>query len=128
MTLEQFKKATKEELKEYGKTLPIGETCDKEGRVIISNDAGYSWSESTWDDKGNRLTYKDNDGFWLESTYDDKGNRLTHENSAGSWHEHTYDENGNEIAYKTCKSFYGIKGKEVSKEEYEKFKKGDKNA
>ena len=74
-----MKRMTREELKAYGETLPLGSTYDAQGRV---------------------LTYKDSNGYWRERTYDAKGYVLTHKSSNGYWREYTRDEQGNELTYK----------------------------
>ncbi|MFJ1495957.1 hypothetical protein AB0R99_00110 [Erwinia amylovora] len=42
MTLKQFKEATPKQLNEYGKTIPLGETYDKNGKLVTyKNSYGY---------------------------------------------------------------------------------------
>ena len=65
--------------------------------------------------------FKDSDGFSSESTYDDKGNLLTFKRSDGYSYERTYDDKGNELTYKNSDGYFKIKGKEVSKQEFENF-------
>ena len=80
MNLDQFfKPLSKEEMLEYGNTLPLGFTYES----------------------NNLLTYRDSNGFWYEYTYDSNNiNELTFRNSNGSWREYTYDSNNNLLTYK----------------------------
>ena len=81
------------------------ELFNKKGKKLyefITYSNGFSY-ERTYDEKGNVLTYKDSNGFSCEITYDEKGNRLTYKNSNGT---------------------YIIRGKIVTKEEYESFING----
>ena len=61
------------------------------------------------------------DGYWEERTYNENGNRLTFKDSNGYWNERTYDENGNLLTYKNSDDDYEIKGRKVTKEEFEAF-------
>jgi len=45
-------------------------------------------------------------------------------NISGDNYECTYDEKGNELTYKNSYGYYGIKEKQVTKEEYEAFING----
>ena len=65
--------------------------------------------------------FKDSDGVSYERTYDDNGNVLTYKNSNGYSYESTYDDKGNELTFKNSKGCFKIKGKEVSKQEFENF-------
>ena len=94
---------------------------DNRGNEIYKQDSNGYWCESTYDDNNNKLTFKNSDGYWCESTYDDNGNGLTYKNSYGDWWESTYDNNNNELTYKTSFGYYKIKGKQVTKKEYEAF-------
>ena len=62
MNLEEFKDATKDQIKEYGDKIALG----------------YQY-----DDNNNKFTYKSSTGFWDEYTYDDYYNELTYKNSNG---------------------------------------------
>jgi YD repeat-containing protein len=96
-------------------------TYDENGyQLTYKNSNGYS-SKRTYDEKGNQLTYKDSDGVSSEKTYDEKGNVLTHKDSYGYSWERTCDEKANELTYKNSDGFFRIKGKNVSKEEFEEF-------
>ena len=66
--------------------IPLGYTCDADGRV---------------------LTYKDSYGFWYECAYDAKGRELTYKNSDGNWYEYTYDDKGRVLTYKE-EGFSGV--------------------
>ena len=61
------------------------------------------------------------DVYWFERTYDENGNLLTCKDSDGYWNERTYDENGNLLTYKNSDGDYEIKGRKVTKEEFEVF-------
>jgi YD repeat-containing protein len=87
-------------------------------RTTYSN--GYNY-ENTYDKRGNELTYKNSEGFLVENTYDKRGNKLTYKDSKGFWSEYTYDERGNELTYKNSNGYFEIKGKEVTREEFESF-------
>jgi hypothetical protein len=94
---------------------------DKKGNVIYKqflDEDGIC--ESTYDENGNELTYKDSEGSY-EFTYDKNGNELTFKNSAGYWSEFTYDKKGKEETYKNSDGYYLIKGKKVTKKEFEAF-------
>jgi hypothetical protein len=73
------------------------------------------------DKKGNTIYRQYENGFWWESTYDDNNNVLTCKNSEGYWWEKIFDEKGNELTRKGSDGDYRIKGKDVTKEEYEAF-------
>ena len=77
--------------------------------------------EYTYDTYGNKITYKGSDGFSYKCTYDKNGNKTSYEDSIGFSYKYTTDENGNQIAYKNSNGYYNIKGKKVTKEEYESF-------
>ena len=47
MNLEQFKLLSKEEVLEYGKTIPLGYTYDSNGNVLTFKDSNDYWREST---------------------------------------------------------------------------------
>lgn len=65
--------------------------------------------------------FKDSNGVSYERTYDDKGNILTFKDSHGYSSERTYDDKGNELTYKNSNRRYRIKGKEVTKKQFEAF-------
>jgi YD repeat-containing protein len=96
-------------------------TYDDNGNVLTFKNIFGFWFEYTYDDNGKVLTCKDSDGDWCERTYNDNGNLLTHKHSNGFWYEYTYDDNGNRLTYKNSKGYYRIKGKDVTKEEFEVF-------
>lgn len=89
--------------------------------LAISN--GFS-CEQTYDEQGKQLTFKGSDGYSCEYTYDEKGNELTFKNSSGFSCEYTYDEQGKRLTFKDSSGYYQIKGKAVTKEEYESFING----
>jgi hypothetical protein len=55
---------------------------------------------------------------------DKKGNEIYQQWEDGGWYKRTFDENGNPLTYKDSNGFYQIKGKKVTKEEYEAFVNG----
>ena len=77
--------------------------------------------EETFDENFNILTYKDSSGYSCKYTRDENGNPLSYKTSDGYSSKTTRDENGYEIAYETSDGFYHVKGKQVTKEEYESF-------
>ena len=121
MNIEEFKLLTKEELIEYGKTIPLEADYDSMGNrlnyktidgywyqkiydssrniLMYMNSTGY-WTESTYNANNNQLTYKHSRGYSSEATYDDNNNELTYKDSGGYWTEATYDDNNNELTYK----------------------------
>jgi len=56
-----------------------------------------------------------------EETFDKNGNILTYKNSNGYSEKYIRDESGTVIVYKNSYGYYRVKGKIVSKEEYEAF-------
>lgn len=60
-------------------------------------------------------------GYSTERTYDENGNELTYKNSYGYSYEFTYDENGRMLTYKSSNDCYRVKGKDVTKEEFDNF-------
>ena len=60
-------------------------------------------------------------GFSTERTYDENGNVRTFKNSDGYSWERTYDKKDNERTYKNSEGVYAIKGKKVTKEQFEAF-------
>ena len=110
--------------------LKITDTTDVAFPIVIKDNRGNeiykqfkdgSWWERTYDDNRNQLTYKNSDGYWTEKTYDNNGNKLTYKDSDGDWTEYTYDDNGNKLTYKYSDGYYEIKGKKVTKDEYDSF-------
>jgi YD repeat-containing protein len=97
---------------------------DKNGNEIYKQFKDGNWWEKTYDDNGNELTYKNSDGYWEQYTYNENGKELTCKDSNGYWSEYTYDDNNNELTYKNSDDYYQIKGKGVTKEEYEAFVNG----
>ena len=96
-------------------------TYDKKGNELtFKNSDGYSW-EYTYDERGNKLTYKNSGDYSWEKTYDKKGNRLTFKDSTGYSTEKTYDKKGNQLTFKDSYGCFEIKGKYVTKEEFEEF-------
>ena len=80
-----MKHMTKEELRAYGDTLPLGYTYDAQGNVLTyKNSTGY-WYEYTRDAQGYVLTHKSSTGYWREYTRDAQGYVLTHKSSNGDW-------------------------------------------
>jgi YD repeat-containing protein len=77
--------------------------------------------ECIYDNKGSMLNYKDQTGNWRKLTYDENDNELTYKNSDGYTCERTYDEQGNKLTFKNSIGEYRIKGKRVTKEEFEAF-------
>jgi YD repeat-containing protein len=73
------------------------------------------------DKNGNEIYLQNENGYWYEKTYDDNNKVLTYKNSDGAWCEYTYNENGNELTCKNSDGYYKIKGKSVTKEEFEAF-------
>ena len=80
-----MKHMTKEELKAYGETLPLGYTHDAHGKVLTFRDINGDWHEFTYDAHGRVLTHKNSDGYWSEYTYDAQGMELTYKSSNGCW-------------------------------------------
>ncbi len=76
------------------------------------------------DKRGNEIYCQYSSSYWWEKTYNEKGNLLTFKDSNSGWYEITYDDNGDELTYKNSFGEYIIKGKEVTKEEYEVFVNG----
>jgi hypothetical protein len=104
------------------------ELFNKEGKRVYSfhtNSTGFSY-EQTFDSFGNDLTFKSSYGYSWEYTRDSFGNALTYRNSSGFSSEYTRDDKGNELAYKNSLELYEIKGKKVTKEQYEEFINGVK--
>jgi len=60
-------------------------------------------------------------GVLCEYTYDENGKPLSYKTSNGYSSKTTRDKNGNEVAFKNSNGYYNIKGKKVTKEEYESF-------
>jgi len=65
--------------------------------------------------------YTNSNGFSYEYTYDSFGHALTFKDSEGYSDEYTRDNNGNELTYKDSDGIYKIKGKKVTKQEFEAF-------
>ena len=80
-----MKHMSKEELKSYGDTLPLGSTRDAQGNELTYKNSNGNWSERTYDAHGRELTYKDSDGSWREYTRDAHGQVLTYKDSDGNW-------------------------------------------
>jgi YD repeat-containing protein len=64
---------------------------------------------------------KDSNGDWRVYTFNEQGRKLTYEDSDGYSCKYTYDENGNRLTYEDSNGYYEIRGRQVSKEEFEKF-------
>ena len=45
----------------------------------------------------------------------------------GYWYERTYDENGNPLTFKNSEGYFGIRGRRVTKEEFEVFVNSSEN-
>ena len=80
-----MKHMSKEELKSYGDTLPLGSTYDPNGNVLSFRGINGDWVVCTRDAHGRMLTYKDSDGYWSEYTRDAQSRVLTYKNSDGCW-------------------------------------------
>ena len=80
-----MKQMTREELRAYGDTLPLGYTYDHNGNEATFKNSNGDWSVYTRDAHGNELTYEDSTGYWREYTRDAHGNELTYKNSRGYW-------------------------------------------
>ena len=80
-----MKHMSKEELKSYGDTLPLGSTYDPNGNVLSFRGINGDWVVCTRDAHGRMLTYKDSDGYGSEYTRDAHGRVLTYKNSDGCW-------------------------------------------
>ena len=80
-----MKQMTKEELKAYGDTLPLGSTYDAQSRLLTFKDSTGYWSEYTRDAQSRLLTFKDSTGYWSVYTRDAQGDTLTYKNSDGCW-------------------------------------------
>ena len=92
-----MKHMTKEELKAYGETLPLGSTYDAQGNELTyKNSEGY-WYEFTRDEQGYVLTFKDSEGYWYEFTRDANGEVLTFRDSDGNWHGFSNEEIDKEL-------------------------------
>jgi len=77
--------------------------------------------EYIYNENGKPLNFKNSNGYSYEFIYNENGNKIAYKNSNGYSYEFIYNENGNKIAYKNSDSYYTVKGKIVSKEEYEAF-------
>ena len=86
----------------------------------IKDSRGFIY-EYTYDDNGNQLTYKGLEGYSYEYTYDDKGKALTYKDSDDFGWESTYDDNGNQLTFKSSDGYFEIKGRQVTKKEFEDF-------
>jgi uncharacterized LabA/DUF88 family protein len=73
--------------------------------------------------KWERKTFSN--GFINEYTYNEQGKQLTFKDSDGYSSEYTYNEQGQEETYKNSNGKYRIKGKEVTKEEFDSFLNDD---
>ena len=105
MNLEQFKLLSKEEVLEYGKTIPLGYTYNSNNNELTYKDSNDYWRESTYNSNGNKLTYKDSNDYWWESTYDSNNNQLTYKDSNDYWWESTYDSNNNQLTHKNSNDY-----------------------
>ena len=56
--------------------------------MIIRDDIPVGW---TCDDNGRLLTRKDSDGWWCEYTRDSCGRQLSYRNAREGWCEYFYD-------------------------------------
>ena len=110
-----FKKET------YSDGYSYESTYDEKGNVLTYKDLFNYSEEHTYDENGNKLTFKDSNGCSYERTYDENGNQLTYKDSEGFSCERTYDENGKVLTYKNSNGSFMIKGKIVTKEEFESF-------
>ena len=87
-----MKHMTKEELKSYGDTLPLGSTRDAHGNELTRKDSDGNWRKYTYDAHGRELTRKDSDGYWSEHTRDANGKVLMYKNSEGNWRGFSNDD------------------------------------
>jgi YD repeat-containing protein len=85
-------------------------------RRIYSNGSSC---ERTYNEQGQEETYKDSGGYSFEYTYNEQGQVETFKNSNGYSFEYTYNEQW--LTYKNSNGYYAIKGKYVTKEEFEAF-------
>ena len=69
--------------------------------------------------KWKRRTHSDDSTY--EYTYNEQGKLLTYKSSNGYNYERTYNEQGQEETYKNSNGYYRIKGKYVTREEFEAF-------
>ena len=80
-----MKQTTREELKAYGETLPLGSTYNAHGKVLTYKNSDGEWHECTYNANGKVLTRKDSNGYWHVYTYDAHGRELTFRDSNGNW-------------------------------------------
>jgi YD repeat-containing protein len=73
--------------------------------------------------KWKRKTFSDDSNY--EWTYNEQGQVETYKNSDGSNYEYTYNEQGQVETYKSSGGYYEIKGKNVTKEEFDSFVNND---
>ena len=70
--------------------------------------------------KYKRVEYSDD--FSYERTYNEQGQQVAFKNSNGSSFEYkTYNEQGQLVTFKDSDGYYAIKGKKVTKAEFEAF-------
>jgi YD repeat-containing protein len=87
---------------------------------MVSFLIGYGSSyECTYNEQGKVLTFKSSNGNSYECTYNKQGQQLTYKHSDGFSCERTYNEQGEKLTYKNSDGIYEIKGKKVSKEEFD---------
>jgi hypothetical protein len=76
--------------------------------------------------KWKRITYSDDySSYSSERTYNEQGKQLTFKSSNGFSYEHTYNEQGQVLTFKNSDGMYAIKGKYVTKEEFDSFVNDD---
>ena len=121
MNLELFKTLTPKQRKNYGKFLPMGVIYDAWGNLLTFKGADGHWHECTYNANGRILTRKDSYGNWYERTFDANGYESSYKCSDGHWSECTRDADGKELTYKDSYDTYKIKGKSVTKEQFEAF-------
>ena len=112
-----MKQMTREELKAYGDTLPLGGTRDAHGNVLTVKTSTGHWRVYTYDAHGYELTGKSSTGSWRERTRDAQGNILTYKDSRGDWYECTRDAQGNVLTHKNSDGYWrGFSNEEIEKE------------
>lgn len=100
LTLEEFRKFTKKDFKEYGKSISLGHTYNKNGV---------------------ELTYRNDKGYWRKCILDDNDNIWLYFSAKGYWSERSYDDNKKVVTFRNSYGEYRIKGEVVSKETYDNF-------
>lgn len=100
MNLDEFKLATEEQIKEFGKTIPFDIIYNSHNKIETYKDSDENWSIFTYDSNGNELTLINSDGHWHKNTYDSDNNLLNFICSDGSYSEFTYNPNHELMTHK----------------------------